>query len=101
MRFHDVPTVCSLPISRAHELGAVEGKLGSGRSRYQSIQNSERDGHIRGCRGSRDCHSRGRGHGGRGHGDVKKKVMPRISEEIYKQLPTEVKKAIYEAKNAA
>ena len=27
--------------------------------------------------------------------------MPCIPEEIYKQLPTEVKKAIYEAKNAA
>ena len=33
--------------------------------------------------------------------EMTKKVMPRIPEEIYKQLPTEVKKASYEAKNAA
>ena len=38
------PQYVSLLKSRAHELDAVEGKLGGGRSRYQSIHNSERDG---------------------------------------------------------
>ena len=66
------------------------------------IHNSEFDG--QGSHGSCSSHDgcrRGCGGGGHGHGDDKKKVMPRIPEEIYKQLPTEVKKAIYEAKNAA
>ena len=85
-----------------HELDAVEGKSGSGLSRYQSIHNSERDGQGScGGRSGRDGCGRGRGRGGHGHGDDKKKVVPRIPDEIYKQLPTEVKKAIYEAKNAA
>ena len=96
------PQYVSLLKSRAHELDAVEGKSGGGRSRYQSIHNSERDGKGgHGDRSSRDGHGRGRGRGGCGRGHDKKKVMPCIPEEIYKQLPTEVKKAIYEAKNAA
>ena len=37
------PQYVSLLKSRAHELDAVEGKTGSGRSRYQSIHNTERD----------------------------------------------------------
>ena len=38
------PPYVSLLKSRAHKLDAVEGKSGSGRSRYRSIHNSEHDG---------------------------------------------------------
>ena len=67
------PQYISILKSRAHELDAEDGNSSrGGRSRYQSIHQSEQGGAGRegrggrGGRGSRDGRGRGRGRGGRG-----------------------------------
>ena len=87
--------------SRVHELNAEDGNsLHAGRSRYQSIhqsERSEREGRgSRGGRGSRDGHGSGRGHGGHGQGDGEKdddmKATSRLPYQVYKDLPAGFKK---------
>ena len=104
------PQYISMLKSRAHaELDAEDGNSSrGGRSRYQSIHQSERGGGREGRggwggRGSRDGRGRGRGRGGRGQGDGEKdddvKATSRLPYQVYKGLPDSFKKWMKERGN--
>ena len=88
---------------KAHELDGGEKSTGGGRSsRYQTINKSERDGRGgRGGRGGREGRGFGRGGRGRGNDKDKKKTGLFVKEELYTQLPPEVKNLIWQAREGA